>query len=98
MMKTERWTRRNFLATSSLAAVALAAPGRLPAAEFKTKLHKALIGDPTEELLTKWKAAGLEGIESNKRDATPEQAAAAKKIAVVPTRTGGDRFLGRTHI
>lgn len=81
MMKTERWTRRNFLATSSLAAVALAAPGRLPAAEFKTKLHKALIGDPTEELLTKWKAAGLEGIESNKRDATPEQAAAAKKIA-----------------
>lgn len=57
------------------------AAGRLPAAEFETTLHKALIGTPTSETLTSWKAAGFEGIESNQWSASPEVAMAGRKAA-----------------
>jgi hexulose-6-phosphate isomerase len=75
------FTRRDFLAASSAIGAGLMVAGRLPAAEFKTRLHKALIGAPTEKTLTEWKAAGFEGIESNQRGATPDEAAAARKVA-----------------
>jgi hexulose-6-phosphate isomerase len=73
--------RRDFLAASAAAGVGLLAGGQLRAAPFETTLHKALIGEPTEETLTAWKAAGFEGIESTDRDASPETAAAARKVA-----------------
>ena len=74
-------TRRDFLATSAVAGLGLMTAGRLPAAEFKTKLHKALLGTPTEATLTAWKAAGFEGIESTDCKAKPEAAAAARTLA-----------------
>jgi L-ribulose-5-phosphate 3-epimerase len=40
-----------------------------------------MLGSPTEETLKKLKAAGFEGIESTDRAATPEAAAAARKVA-----------------
>ena len=73
--------RRDFLAASAAAGAGLLAAGRLPAAEFKTTLHKALIGKPTEETLKSWKDAGFEGIESNVRQSSVEDAKAARKIA-----------------
>ena len=72
--------RRDFLAASAAGAAVLAA-GRLEAAPWKTTLHKALIGKPNEATLRKLKEAGFEGIESDDRGATPEQAAAARKTA-----------------
>jgi len=74
-------TRRDFLATTAAVGAGLLVGRSLPAAEYKTKLHKAMIGDPTEQLLAQWKAAGFEGIESNQKAATPEAAAAARKVA-----------------
>ena len=74
-------TRRDFLATSAVAGLGLVTASRLSAAEFKTKLHKALLGTPTEATLTAWKAAGFEGIESTDRGAKPEAAAEARKLA-----------------
>jgi len=74
-------TRRHFLAASAAAGAGLLAAGPLEAATFKTKLHKATIGKPTEETLKKLKAAGFEGIESSDRAATPEQAAEAREVA-----------------
>ncbi len=78
-------TRRNFLAASA-AATATVATGQLgtpslEAAEFKTTLHKSLIGNPTEQTLSAWKEVGFEGIESNQRGASPQEAEAARKIA-----------------
>ncbi len=57
--------RRDFLAVSAGGAALLAA-GRSEAAAWKTKLHKALIGAPTEATLASWKAAGFEGMESDR--------------------------------
>ena len=79
-------TRRDFLATSAVAATATLAGSRfgvnpLSAAPLKTKLHKALIGSPTEQTLTSWKAAGFEGIESSDAGASPQDAEKARKIA-----------------
>lgn len=74
-------TRRDFLAASAAVSAGLLVGRPLPAAEFKTKLHKAMIGKPTVELLSQWKAAGFEGIESNQRAATVEEAAAARRVA-----------------
>ena len=74
-------SRRNFLVSAALAAGALAASRRAGAGTFKTTLKKAMIGVPTEELLTAWKTAGFDGIESKDRAATPETAAAARAIA-----------------
>jgi L-ribulose-5-phosphate 3-epimerase len=73
--------RRDFLAASAAAGVGLMTAGRLKAAEFKTTLHKALIGAPSEETLQSWKAVGFDGMESNKWNATPAEAAEARKIA-----------------
>ena len=72
--------RRNFLAASAAATAAMSA-GRLPAAPWKTTLHKALIGRPNEATLKSWKAAGFEGIESTDRGASPEKAAESRKMA-----------------
>jgi len=74
-------TRRDFLAGSAALGASLMAAGRLCGGEFKTTLHKALIGPPNEETLRSWKAAGFEGMEAGKWNATPEEAAEARKIA-----------------
>jgi len=74
-------TRRDFLAASAAVGAAMLVPGRLPAAQWKTTLHKSLIGSPNRETLESWRAAGFEGIESNGRGASPEEAAAARKVA-----------------
>jgi len=74
-------SRRKFLAASAALSTAALAAGRLEAAPWKTTLHKALIGTPDEARLKRMKAAGFEGIESNDRDAIPESAAAARKLA-----------------
>lgn len=73
--------RRDFLATSAALGVGTLAVGRAAAAPFKTKLQKAMIGKPTEEYLKQLKDAGFDGIESSVRDATAEDAAAARKTA-----------------
>ncbi len=73
-------TRRDFLAASAAVGAGLVA-GRLDAAPFSTTLHKALIGSPSEETLSSWKAAGFDGMESNKWDVTPDEAARARKVA-----------------
>jgi len=73
--------RRDFLAASAAAGAAMLAAGPLQAAPWKTTLHKALIGVPGEEILTKWKEAGFEGMESTDRGASPEKAEAARKMA-----------------
>ncbi|MGA2618290.1 MAG: sugar phosphate isomerase/epimerase family protein [Thermoguttaceae bacterium] len=72
--------RRDFLAVSAGGAALLAA-GRSAAAAWKTKLHKALIGEPTEANLASWKAAGFDGLESTDRGASPQKAAAARRLA-----------------
>jgi L-ribulose-5-phosphate 3-epimerase len=79
---TNHLSRRKFLATTAATAAGAALlPGsRLEAASWKTKLHKALIGVPSEELKS-WKEAGFEGIETTDRAASPEKAAAARKMA-----------------
>ncbi|HUT01014.1 MAG TPA: sugar phosphate isomerase/epimerase family protein [Phycisphaerae bacterium] len=75
-------TRREFLATSAAAGVSLMSAGRLGAAEFKTKLHKALImGSPSESDLKKLKEAGFEGIECGAWIASPADAAKARARA-----------------
>ncbi len=73
--------RRNFLAASAAAGAGLAVAGRLSAAPFKTTLHKALIGVPGKEVFQRWKAAGFEGMESTQWQASPREAAAARKLA-----------------
>jgi hexulose-6-phosphate isomerase len=77
------FTRRQFLVTSSAAGLGLIIVGRPQAAEFRTTLHKALIGSPTEETLNGWKQAGFEGMEVGARDAkaSPAKAMEARKIA-----------------
>ena len=74
-------TRRNFLAATAAAGAGLWAAGRLQAAEWKTKLHKALIGTPSKETFAKWKEAGFEGMESTAWDVDPDQAAEGRKLA-----------------
>ena len=81
MLMRSRINRRDFLVTSATASVALAIASRADAAPFKTKLQKALIGDPKEEVLSAWKAAGFEGMETSAWDVSPEQAAEGRKIA-----------------
>jgi L-ribulose-5-phosphate 3-epimerase len=76
-----RLTRRNFLATSAAAAAGLAVAARADAAPWKTTLHKAMIGVPTEQVLGSWKAAGFEGMETTKWDVPPAEAEAARKMA-----------------
>ncbi len=74
--------RRDFLAAAAATGVGLLAAGRVEAAPFKTRLHKAMtaIGKPTEETLKKLKAAGFEGIEAP-HNLTPDEACKARKRA-----------------
>ena len=79
-----RIDRRRFLAVSAATAAATwtaRSTRGAEAASWKTKLHKGLIGVPSEPTLASWKAAGFEGMESTDRGATPEKAAAARKVA-----------------
>ena len=76
-----RLTRRDFLAASAAVGAGLALAGRLDAAPWKTTLHKAMIDGPSEDVLNAWKAAGFEGMESSHWQASPQQAAAARKMA-----------------
>ncbi len=78
---TYRCHRREFLTASAALGAGMLVAGRLPAAEYRTTLKKALIGKPDKETLTSWKAAGFDGIESNDRNASVEDAAAARKMA-----------------
>ena len=73
--------RRQFVASAAAAGAGLWAAGRSQAAEFQTTLHKSLIGSPAEETFTSWKAAGFEGMEANKWNASPQEAADARKLA-----------------
>jgi len=80
------FTRRDFLAVSTAAGLGLLPAGQVEAAVFKTKLHKAMIGKPTEDMLQKLKAAGFEGIEANcnvqaKPQMTTDEARQYRKIA-----------------
>jgi hexulose-6-phosphate isomerase len=74
--------RRDFLAATAAGAGLLAA-GRLPAAPFRTKLQKALIGVPNAETFEQWKAAGFEGMEVGQAGklAPPEEAAKGRELA-----------------
>ncbi|MFV1967861.1 MAG: sugar phosphate isomerase/epimerase family protein [Pirellulaceae bacterium] len=74
-------TRRDFLAATAAAGTALTLARPSGAAPFKTNLKKALIGKPTEEVLTRWKAAGFEGLEVRQWDVRPDEAAKARGIA-----------------
>ena len=58
------------------------ADARVPAAPltFQTKLHKALIGRPTEDELKRMKDAGFGGVEGS-RDVPPEEAARMRAVA-----------------
>jgi sugar phosphate isomerase/epimerase len=76
-----RLNRRDFLGTSAAVGAALLTSRRLEAQTFKTTLHKALIGKPTEETLRSWKAAGFEGMESSEWQISPKAAATARKVA-----------------
>ncbi|MFZ1933808.1 MAG: sugar phosphate isomerase/epimerase family protein [Thermoguttaceae bacterium] len=78
---TSHFTRREFLAVSAAAGAGLAIGGHAAAETLKTKLHKAMIGVPSEDLLKAWKAAGFEGIESTQWRASSRDAAAMRKTA-----------------
>ena len=75
------FSRREFLVASAAAGAGLAMAGGLNAAPLKTTLYKAMIGVPSEETLKAWKAAGFVGMESTKWEASPEEAAAGRKMA-----------------
>jgi len=79
-------TRREFLAGTTTAGLALAAGAAAGAARpeggFKTTLRKALIMPKiSEKQCAASKEAGFEGIECRGADATPDEAAASRKIA-----------------
>ena len=76
-----RLNRRDFLAGSAAVGAGLMLGARLEAAPWKTTLHKALIGEPTEAVLKSWKAAGFEGMETCNWKASVTDAAAARKLA-----------------
>ena len=76
-----RLNRRDFLAGSAVAGAGLVLASRLEAAPWKTTLHKALIGNPSKDLLESWKAAGFEGLEATNWQLPPEDAEAAREMA-----------------
>ena len=78
---TAALNRRGFLAASAALGAGLAMAGRSSASPEKTILRKALQGDPDEKILAEWKAAGFDGFESLKWQASPRDAAAARKKA-----------------
>jgi hexulose-6-phosphate isomerase len=84
-------SRRHFLATSAGAVAGTwlshSLSPRCTRAEeekntFDTKLYKALIArSPTEQLCEEWAAAGIQGMEVQNFDLTPEEAFAKQKTA-----------------
>jgi len=74
-----RLTRRTFLAAS--AAAGLAAAVRLDASSRKNTFKKSQIGEPSERLLKRWKAAGFDGMESTAWNVSPEKAASSRELA-----------------
>ena len=75
----DRMNRRDFLAAT---AAAVSVGSRLEAAESQgSAMKKALIGNPDEETLTAWKAAGFDGMETTAWNVSPEKAAAARRRA-----------------
>jgi hexulose-6-phosphate isomerase len=74
-------TRRQFIVTSAAAGLATWTASQLEAAPFKTTLKKALIGNPDEATLQKWKEAGFHGIEAGAWDFTPDKAEKARRVA-----------------
>jgi hexulose-6-phosphate isomerase len=73
--------RRDFLGAVGAAGVAVALSRSAAAAPFKTTLQKALIGNPTEETLSSWKAAGFAGMETSAWDVAPEDAEKGRRTA-----------------
>ncbi len=73
--------RRDFLAASAVAAAGVTFAGHAAAAESKTAYRKALIGNPTEQTLTSWKAAGFEGMECGGWNKPPAEARKGRTIA-----------------
>ncbi len=78
--------RRDFLATAAAGAAGtgLLAADRLEAAEFKTKMYRALKGLPSEQTFKAWKAAGFEGMDTSGTPGwqiSPADAAKARKLA-----------------
>jgi len=74
--------RRGFLAVSAAAGAGLALAPSIGAAEFRTKLHPALIrGLPDDATLAELKAAGFEGMECTAWSAPAAEAEAAQKRA-----------------
>jgi hexulose-6-phosphate isomerase len=80
---TPRIRRREFLAAGAAAGLGLSAARGHAAEEplFKTRLLKAMIGNPAEDGLKKLKAAGFDGIETGAWSATPDKAKACREVA-----------------
>ncbi len=76
-----RLNRRDFMAASAAAGVGLALSSGTEAATWKTTLHKALIGQPSEEVLRTWKVAGFEGYQATDWKASEKQIASARQTA-----------------
>ncbi|HIQ21755.1 MAG TPA: sugar phosphate isomerase/epimerase [Planctomycetes bacterium] len=74
-------SRRRFLAASASAGLGVWTAGRCCGAGFATTLHKALIGNPDQATLEKFRDAGFEGMESSAWDVSPKEAAAARQVA-----------------
>jgi hexulose-6-phosphate isomerase len=73
--------RRGFLTTSAALGAGLAMASRSSASSGKATLRKALQGDPDEKTLARWKSAGFDGVESLNWQASPRDAAVARKKA-----------------
>ncbi len=73
--------RREFLVSSAAAGLGVWMAGHVRGAEWKTTLHKALIGNPDEKTFQSWKAAGFEGMEANQWNLPAPQAEQARKLA-----------------
>ena len=89
---TGRITRRDFMSVSAIAGASVVVGGASAFGAkcdpgFKTKLHKAMIsGIPSQKQAETLKAAGIEGIECNAWNVTPEKAEEARKVAEKPNR------------
>ena len=81
MENSVHFSRREFLVVSAAAGAGLAMAGRAERRNAEDDVHKAMIGVPSKDLLKAWKAAGFEGIESTEWQASPRDAAAARKMA-----------------
>src|SRR3990167_206874 len=77
-------SRRDFLAATAASAAAgagLLAADRTQAAEFTTKLCRAMIRSPSEQALAELQAAGFDGLETSDWQVTPEKAEDSRKLA-----------------